>query len=127
MTVPIEKFGKDHWSTFAYIETRIVDHDGFISVPHMRGHLPGWEKYPTRLKGGEEISPHSDFDCVDDLMAAGLLEGGRATHYRYSLTRNGQAVASALREHKGLGKNFASFEPPWSALHIGVFSPSGGA
>lgn len=36
--VPMALFGKDHWSTFAYVETRLVDHGGFtIAVdPRMR-------------------------------------------------------------------------------------------
>lgn len=31
--IPIEKFGKDHWSTFAYVETLAVENNGII-IPH---------------------------------------------------------------------------------------------
>lgn len=86
------RFGKDHWSTFAYIETRTVDHKGTIEHDHMRCDadrhpflalvgrralvstvaLAG-RKYPTFAKGGE-IEDHDDYDCLDDLRAAGLLD-----------------------------------------------------
>lgn len=61
--VPVEKFGKDHWSTFAYIETRCVDYKGVPDRDHMRCDVdrhPGLvnrgsggsnQKYPTILKG----------------------------------------------------------------------------
>jgi hypothetical protein len=89
---PIEasRFGRDHWSTFAYIETRIVDHKGALSHAHMRCHadrhpvmmlakgsglgVADGSAYPTQLRGGEEARDHDDYDCVDDLIAAGLLE-----------------------------------------------------
>lgn len=101
--VPMARFGKDHWSTFAYIETRIVDYRGKLAADSMRcdrdrhpglhsvrHHSAGYgdRKYPTRLKteqpnptlpgaaprwGLVEIADHDDYDCVDDLIAAGLL------------------------------------------------------
>lgn len=126
--VPVERWGSDHWSTFAYVETRIVDHDGFLDGRHMRGHTAGWERYPTRLKDGE-LSGHNDFDCVDDAIAAGLLipagksEGlARITKrnaegeivamtHRYQLTSKGSVVAAKLRTHKGNGGNWGDFDP----------------
>jgi hypothetical protein len=89
--VPVGEFGKDHWSTFAYVETRTVDYDGQLSHDQMRcnpnrhpmlhaakrrGMLfdRGVDKeYPTRLLGGIERYDHDDYDCLDDLVAAGLL------------------------------------------------------
>ena len=85
------RFGQDHWSTFAYIETRIVDHKGTINHDHMRCHgrrhpmmlqaknsVSGFSadgsRYATRLAGGDELHDHDDYDCIDDLIAAGLLE-----------------------------------------------------
>lgn len=91
---PVEpaRFGKDHWSTFAYVETRTVDYKGTIEHDHMRcdtdrhpmlalagrrtgvvGFGPSDRKYPTLAKG-EQIENHDDYDCLDDLRAAGLLE-----------------------------------------------------
>lgn len=96
-----ELFGRDHWSTLAYLETRIVDHKGAIEHDHMRcsakrhpflvnagkrsGVIGGSDgsKYPTRIKvatemdwvwGVKEVFDHDDYDCVADLIGAGLVE-----------------------------------------------------
>jgi hypothetical protein len=90
--VPAEQFGADHWSTFAYLETRTVDYRGTIAHHQMRcderrhpvmealkggmargGSSGGW-RYPTLLAGGQEKPDHDDYDCIDDLVAAGLIE-----------------------------------------------------
>lgn len=128
--VPIEMFGKDHWSTFAYIETRIVDHKGVPVRDHMRtdvdrhpgllgdtqsmhgiGTRPGDKKYPTRLKGGVDLKDHDDWDCVDDLAKAGLLEiHGTGINPMYKMTELGWKVAHQLRTFKADGGTFAKFE-----------------
>lgn len=95
--VPMEKWGKDHWSTLAYIETRIVDYKGKLEPLHMR---PDGNSYPTILKGnnqneideiqarataGEpvvvpdpidrtELKGHNDWDCAADMFALGLID-----------------------------------------------------
>lgn len=118
--IPMERFGKDHWSTFAYVETRAVDHKGTIEHDHMRcdadrhpllalagrrtavvGFGPtGTTKYPTRVRGGE-VADHDDYDCLDDLVAAGLLtvtmppvvDGAfRTAHGRVIRDEDGQPV-----------------------------------
>lgn len=100
--VPMSRWGKDHWSTFAYVETRIVDHRGRLDHDHMRTHARrhpmmiaakrrvslgsrDGSRYPTRLKRalplgqvtGEPqpvlLPDHDDYDCIDDAIAAGLL------------------------------------------------------
>jgi hypothetical protein len=133
--IPIEKFGKDHWSLFAYIETRCVDHKGILDKNHMRckneaaaagrtypGSYPSWDpKYGTRLKGyfkdgGEndeslKLPEHDDLDCFDDLEAAGLIENmGTGLHPAAKLTKYGHEIAGKLREHKANGGYFANFE-----------------
>src|SRR4051794_4502364 len=85
--VPMNMFGKDHWSTFAYIETCAVDHKGLLDVERMRidsvrhpmlaaakrygRDLPSGG-YPTRLKTAYQINGaygiverygHDDYDC----------------------------------------------------------------
>lgn len=124
--VPISKWGKDHWSTFAYIETRCVDHKGEPDKDHMRtdwDRHPGLvgerkivlggtqnKKYPTRLNNGTEISDHDDWDCAEDAEREGLLKDvGTGLYPRYELTKLGQNVAAALREHKAAGKSFGEF------------------
>lgn len=85
-TIPPEKWGKDHCSTLLYIETRAVDHAGWLDNRHMRC---DWrihpamvheglaesrgEKYPTRLRNGEEQERHDDWSCLEDMKDYGLL------------------------------------------------------
>lgn len=131
--VPLERFGKDHWSTFAYVETRIVDYGGWLDTRHLRGCNGDASDYPTRLRGtfGEItlLTGHDDTDCLTDLVAAGLIEGGRATKrdhrdeivaltYQYTLTTRGHVLAGALRAHKATAGNFQTFGPlAVQALH----------
>ena len=122
--VEVEKFGKDHWSTFAYIETRCVDHKGYPDRRHMRCDMDrhpahvhlvdpkmAAAKYPTILKGGIELPDHDDWDCLDDCEAAGLLEShGTGLHPFYKLTKEGNRIAGLLREHKASGGTFGNFQ-----------------
>lgn len=83
--IPVEQFGKDHWSTFAYIETRVVDYGGVLANPNMRtdasrhpkfmarNSAQGGAEYPTRLRGEAEQTDHDDWDCLLDAQEAGLL------------------------------------------------------
>lgn len=143
--VPMQEWGADHWSTLGYLEVRIVDHRGKIAHDHMRchshhpkmlvakrrGNLFGQgagDRYPTRLKGGVEREHHDDYDCIDDMIAEGLVEvdmpeapGGvlitglveqeMMTRATYRLTERGQRIAAQLRAHKGNGGRWSDFEP----------------
>uniref|UniRef100_UPI003F493824 hypothetical protein n=1 Tax=Nonomuraea sp. CA-251285 TaxID=3240002 RepID=UPI003F493824 len=98
-SVPVDQWGQDHWSTFAYIETRTVDYKGFIGHDQMRcsvalhgslydlknpyGRSPDGARYKTRLKherlpdgtwSAASLPSHDDYSCLDDCLAAGLLE-----------------------------------------------------
>jgi hypothetical protein len=142
--IPLEDWGKDHWSTLAYLETRIVDHRGRISHDHMRCHAgrhpamlaakrrvhgtsADGSAYPTRLRAGRTLPDHDDYDCLDDMIAAGfvtatmppapagtlitgLVEAELMTRATYALTEAGQRVVGELRVHKGNGGNYAGFE-----------------
>lgn len=133
--IPMSEWGRDHWSTLAYAETRCVDHGGELANDHMRTNprrhrkLLGPSKlfygiegpgYPTRLISGAVIVRHDDWDCLNDAVAAGLLEvlsevdrkpsqafGGMRVRVR--LTADGEAACAALRMHKGRGGNFGNF------------------
>ena len=139
-TIPMSEWGRDHWSTLAYIETCATERQA-LDDRRMRG---DGRTYPTRLRGfaadpSRIVLDHSDWDCVLDLIAAGLLtpEPGTNPHRdhptnatiearmaarvapasaskidRYKLTARGRAIANALREHKENGGNFSNFVPP---------------
>ena len=139
--MPVTDWGKDHWSTLAYVECRAVDNGGALNPQHMRGHLGRRpEQYPTRLRDGIDLEGHDDYDCVADAVEAGFLEAagkhgspGNARYsyrdhtdrmvltHRYTLTDKGAEVTAALRKHKAMGGNFAGFvwqdsvtiEPTW--------------
>ena len=137
--VPVERWGQDHWSTFAYLETLAVDAKGMIDNRRMRcnprlhrafiGYIGtngvrvmppdfGGREYPTRLKDGE-LSGHDDWSCLEDMVAAGLLRAwfdrpaGDPIFGRakITLTDRGKALAGQLRAHKAGGGCFANFAP----------------
>lgn len=123
--VPMKDWGKDHWSTFAYIETRIVDYGGVPNREHMRCNAkihPGLtnsanrmfssdKEYPTRLKTGQK-QDHDDWSCLDDAESAGLLLNiGTGVNPVFKLTPLGQTVAAQLREFKAKGGQFRDFVP----------------
>jgi hypothetical protein len=118
----IDLFGKDHWSTFAYIETLCVDNRGVPSREHMRCHAGrhplqlgsagDGSRYPTRLKDGSTLANHDDWDCADDLETEGLIENvGSGVNPAYRMTDEGWRVGAKLREHKATGGVFHNFEP----------------
>ena len=121
--VTMALWGKDHWSTLGYIETRIVDYKGVPDRDHMRcdgerhpglagraATRPGSKKCPTRLKHGKLLYDHDDWDCVEDMIAEDLLKWeGTGIHPEFVLTKRGKAVCAALRVHKQDGGNFAQF------------------
>jgi hypothetical protein len=88
--IPIESWGKDHLSTLIYAETRAVDYNGHINDVHMRVD----RKYPTRLNNGVTVAGHTDYDCLADAQAAGLLTFDGTT---VKLTDDGWAFVGKLR------------------------------
>lgn len=123
--ISIDRWGKDHWSTLAYIETRIVDHRGVPNREQMRcdpdihpqfsnsgnASFPD-SRYPTRLNDGSEIAGHDDWSCLKDAEREGLLEWhGTGIHPLFTLTDLGRKVAAELREHKANGGQFRTFQP----------------
>jgi len=121
--VDMTTFGKDHWSTFAYIETLCVDGNGrgAPDIQRMRcidarhpfyGHGHDASAHPTRLKDGKTIEQHDDWDCIADLIAVGLLEDvGSAVNPRFKMTPRGFVVAAMLRRWKAGGGSFDAFAP----------------
>lgn len=123
-TIQPKDFGKDHWSLFAYIETRCVDHGGILDKLHLRiknsvvKHPTnmGWKpQYGTRLSGyfkdnSRQLKNHDDLDCFDDLEEAGYIENmGTGLNPACKMTKLGYKVALKLRQHKASGEHFATF------------------
>lgn len=97
-TVPMDRWGKDHWTTLLYLETVCVDHRGKIEPLKMRTsrrnsrlagklhgetHIMGKDEYPTRLKPTQVeraefdrvdlVGGHDDWECMNDMADLGLL------------------------------------------------------
>lgn len=122
--IPLELFGKDHWSTFGYLEHCAVERRGQVEIVRMRcdpGRHPllahegsrFGSPSPTRLKAeGVLIHNHDDWDCAEDLERVGLLTNvGSHVNPLFQLTPMGRAVATQLRAHKEGGGVFGTFVP----------------
>ena len=56
------------------------------------------------------LENHDDWDCVDDMVAEGLLEDvGFTMSPRFKLSEKGFEVSEHLRRHKAEGGNFSDF------------------
>jgi hypothetical protein len=123
--IPMEKWGKDHWSTLAYVECRCVDNKGVPNREHLRCDAdihPGLTnsanrsrpgvKYPTRLNNNSKVLAHDDWSCIKDMEREGLVEwNGTGINPVFKLTKKGHVVCAELRKHKADGGYFANFEP----------------
>ena len=132
--VPPELWGRDHYSTLAYVETKLVDDKYSVRFdPHMRQNRRNWRvlsqskrvplkpgdirnglvmdpKYGSRLADDTYLPWHDDWCCVQDMMAAGLFHGDTDDFdagFQLQLTNKGYAAAAAIREHKAKGGNFS--------------------
>lgn len=144
--IPMNLWGKDHWTTLAYIETVMVDCGGFqigrdarmksnrrhfrvmaeqCPKPKRVGANPGLaivmqNEHSTKLNDGSTIYGHDDWCCIQDMAEAGLL-----TLHQHEIepgvvihfSELGREVANKLREHKASGGNFAAFRFDQPAVH----------
>lgn len=113
-----ERWGKDHWSTYAYLGAIIVNHGGRPDLSRMRcdpdlhpglhySRLLGGStrKYPTRLKRNEDGTPslhedHDDWSCVEDFESAGLVVwGGSGINPVFRFTDHGWKVWHLFEKH----------------------------
>ena len=111
-----EQWGRDHWSLLVYLETVAVDHRGVVGWNNGEGFIrlscnpythpllagprlssgPGLPR--TRLATSEVVEGYDDWDCFDDLVAAGFIENtGTGVNPVIKLTDSGWAKAHALR------------------------------
>lgn len=130
-------FGRDHWSLLAYIETCCVDsaHGGIGTIDKRRVRCNEerhplsainasmgvkWQpSYGTRLAGyflegdqrdpSRQIPDHDDWDCMDDLEAAGLIEVISEAIGSVRLTDHGIQVSGLLRAWKARGGHYYQF------------------
>lgn len=117
LRIPRAKWGLDHASVLLYVETRAVDYRGLIDVDRMRcnprrhpfleGRAAGLAvkgrtfSSPTRLRNGEKVAGHDDWDCLDDIIAEGLAENtGTGVNVRVRLTDEGWKLVHAVRRHR---------------------------
>jgi hypothetical protein len=89
-----------------------VDIDRHPLLSHPVRHCMEGCKYPTRLKDSVELEDHDDWDCLDDLEAAGLLEIRSLVNGCVKLTDRGKDVAGKLRSHLAGGGRLAGFVLP---------------
>jgi hypothetical protein len=111
--VPPEKWGRDHFQVLGYAgfvahrEECSPDREKMRAKPGnpMSGsyaRLFPDKSYPTRLRGGEELHDHDDWDCFDDLVAAGLFEHhGTGANPVWRITDRGARLWSTLIRSKG--------------------------
>lgn len=123
-SIPPDRFGRDHWSLLAYVETCCVDAPagsigkGRLDPRRLRVRnriWPAWKaEWDTRLRGTENgptipLPDHDDMDCLLDLEAAGLVDIVSNANLFVRLTDAGIAMAAKLREHKARGGQVAEF------------------
>ena len=114
--IPTESWGKDHWSTLAYLEEIMVDGPCVVRLdPHMRqkqdrhvifgptardvdrlrSKVMG-DGYGSRLADGTVVPDHDDWDCVSDAMHAGFVViTGTAEQGTEGLNITPEAIATA--------------------------------
>jgi hypothetical protein len=122
-SVPIEKFGPDHWACLAIIESAAVNKQPVVAM-HLRQKPAGMDparrilwnaKYGTRLADGSRVPNHDDGDCIVDLLAAGVLEvrAPETDPYKATLTDLGWTLAGRLRRYHAEGGNnhYRGFAP----------------
>lgn len=127
MNITESKFGKDHWSTLAFLETQIVEKIFPIDLRRMRVNdskrafrngasiqqlgICKWQNsWSTKLKDGTVILGHDDIDVLDDLEDVGYIKNN-GTHINIYplLTDKGRKVCESIRKHKGDGGFFSNF------------------
>ena len=109
--IPIEQFGRDHWSTLLYVESCIVDHSGKINDRKMRTFVYGAKiNYSTILKDGTEVEGHDDWNCISDMVVADLIESYHDDE-PIMLTDWGWHVAGELRRKRAAKAGDKNFDP----------------
>lgn len=129
---PIEKWGKDHFSTFAYLASCVVNKKGMLENSRMRtnlrihrelagmvlGSVYDASPYPTMIKDGV-IENHDDWSCLEEIVMAGFVEAWTRpytkervfanTQVRVLLTESGWNLLQKLTIHTANGGKYHDF------------------
>ena len=127
-----EKWGRDHWGLLAFCECRAVDNKGELDRDKLRCNetthaiMEGatqhmyrmtWKpEWGTVLQDGTLLEKHDDWDCLDDLEAAGLLKIESLATCTISMTELGVLVAHAARTHRAQHHQYRDFGPTALAI-----------
>jgi len=68
------------------------------------------DKYSTRIKDGEQIRGHDDWDCAEDLQAAGFIKIVSMADFQIEMAELGWKATNLLRKHKASGGVYANFQ-----------------
>jgi len=115
MSIDIQRWGKDHWTTFAFLCHRVVDHRGVVEIERMRcdpkvhpflahrGSRMG-KPSPTRLrKVGDDVETvpgHDDWSCFADMCASGFMNDvGTGVTPVVELTESGWKLWFEFQRH----------------------------
>jgi hypothetical protein len=120
--IPINKWGKDHWSLLGYLFVRQIDgqmikHENLrcngkehpLLYQNKRTICEWKSSYGTRLNDKTQLDEHDDWDCLDDMENEGLVDIISLINGFYKLTDKGINIGKELMAHKAKGNNFASF------------------
>lgn len=112
-------WGKDHFSTLVYAETRLIDFDGKINNAHMRTdmdlhpelvHTSLPEKYPTVLYDGTLTNNHDDWSCLRDFCAFDFIEVYQSgSVVVVTFLDKGYDLVYKIRKHKCNGGKYSNF------------------
>ena len=135
--IPIEYWGRDHWSLLAYIGSVMIEVAGFqvgfdermrqnrrnyrvmmeeckkpkrisrIAPSGIVGCM--WKpEYTSRLNNGISEN-HDDWSCVQDMVHFGILKGKCQPNEILHFTRKGRSLYNKLIKHKQTGGQFSNF------------------
>lgn len=122
--VQIEHFGHRHWQMLIVALTASMDSERLdirqLGLSKNRAHLfnAGHVCDVTILKNGLVIKDHDDWDCLEDLEAADLIELGTLTNPTVEVTQYGCLVYERLCMHKIFEKDYSTFQPALTNLVV---------
>lgn len=149
--IPVNAWGKDHWSTLAYVDHIMTECAGFqvgqdgrmrsnrrhyrVMAEAPRPRRPSHPhvgvvmapEHGSRLKDGTVVANHDDWCCLQDMAQEGVFtDGPDAVQPGATLhfSAKGKALADGLREHKQQGGKFATYEPSKDVLAMGSARPA---